>query len=93
MAGVGAATMIEEAGVQEKKMYQIFFISDNEDQTVNVAEMEDIDVAEIRIHLRAGGSVFITTKRTPRVGRIRALRKLARDDSERPHRPVYFAHV
>jgi hypothetical protein len=46
-----------------KRLFQLFFLRDNEDQSVEVEEVEEIDFREVKKHLENGESVFITLKR------------------------------
>jgi len=46
-----------------KPLFQLFFLRDNEDQSVEVEEVEEIDFREVKKHLENGESVFITLKR------------------------------
>ena len=46
-----------------KPLFQLFFLRDNENQSVEVEEVEQIDFREVKKHLENGESVFITLKR------------------------------
>ena len=43
----------------------VFFLYDDEDQSVRVEEVEEISFFRIDRHLSLGGSVFITHRREP----------------------------
>jgi len=45
-----------------KPLYQIFFLKNDEDQSVNVQESEVIDFEEIKKRLDLGESIFIIRK-------------------------------
>jgi len=47
---------------RNSRLFQIFYLVDNEDQSVEVVETGEIDFEEVFQHLRLGGSVFITPK-------------------------------
>ena len=47
---------------EEKPMFQLFFLKDDEDQSVEVEEVEEIDFREVERRLEQGESVFITCK-------------------------------
>ena len=50
--------------IKEKKpLFQLFFLRNNEDQSVEVEEVEEIDFRKVKEHLEHGESVFITLKR------------------------------
>ena len=47
---------------EEKPLFQIFFLKDDEYQSVEVEEVEEIDFEEVKNRLRQAESVFITRK-------------------------------
>ena len=48
---------------EEKPLFQLFFLKDDEDQSVEIEEVEEIDFREVEKRLKQGASVFITRKR------------------------------
>jgi len=48
---------------EEKPLFQLFFLKENEDRSVEVEEVEEIDFEEVKKRLEQGESVFITRKR------------------------------
>ncbi|MDH5375881.1 MAG: hypothetical protein OEW95_08725 [Candidatus Bathyarchaeota archaeon] len=48
---------------KDKSMFQLLFLKDDENQSVEVEEVEEIDFRKVKEHLEQGESVFITTKR------------------------------
>jgi hypothetical protein len=48
---------------EEKTLFQLFFLKDDEDQSVEVEEVEEVDFDEVKKRLEQGESVFITRKR------------------------------
>ena len=48
---------------EEKPLFQLFFLRNNENQSVEVEEVEEIDFRKVKEHLEKGESVFITLKR------------------------------
>jgi len=48
---------------EEKPLFQLFFLRDDEGQSVEVKEVEEIDFDEVEKRLERGESVFITRKR------------------------------
>ncbi|MFQ6073839.1 MAG: hypothetical protein ACE5KC_01340 [Candidatus Bathyarchaeia archaeon] len=48
---------------EEKPLVQLFFLKNDENQSVEVVEVEEIDFTEVKKHIEQGGSVFITRKR------------------------------
>ena len=48
---------------EEKPLFQVFFLKDDEDQSVEVVEVEEIDFREAERRLKQGESVFVTCKR------------------------------
>ncbi len=45
-----------------KLLFQLFFLRDDENQSVEVEEVEEIDFNRVKKHLEQGESVFITRK-------------------------------
>ncbi len=50
---------------QEKPVYQLFFLREDENYGVEVEEVEEIDFDRVKSRLERGESVFITRKRKP----------------------------
>lgn len=48
---------------KEKLLFQLFFLKNDENKSVEVVEVEEIDFAEVKRHIDRGESVFITPKR------------------------------
>ena len=44
---------------EEKPLFELFFLKHDEDQSVEVVEVEEIDFTEVKKHIEQGGSVFI----------------------------------
>ncbi|MFH0897864.1 MAG: hypothetical protein V1850_07475 [Candidatus Bathyarchaeota archaeon] len=44
------------------KSFQIFFLLEDEDQSVEVVDADEIDFERVAQHLRFGGSIFIAPK-------------------------------
>lgn len=59
---------LNEREIGEEDKFIVYFLYDDEDQSVHVEEVEEIDFFEVVQHLNSGGSVFITHRRKP--GRI-----------------------
>jgi len=47
---------------EERPLFQLFFLKDDENQSVEVEEVEEINFDEVRKRLEQGESVFITRK-------------------------------
>jgi len=47
---------------EEKPLFQLIFLKVDEDQSVEVEEVEEIDFTEVERRLKQGESVFITSK-------------------------------
>ena len=63
-----ASSAYKEAERGEHK-FIIYFLSDDEDQSVHVEESEEINFPRVMMHLNFGGSVFITHRRSSRLRR------------------------
>ena len=48
---------------EEKLLFQLFFLKNDEHQGIEVVEVEKIDFTEVKKHIELGESVFITRKR------------------------------
>jgi hypothetical protein len=52
---------------KEKSLFQMVFLKDNKEQSVEVEEFTEISCDLIRTRLEQGESVFITRKRTQKL--------------------------
>jgi len=66
---------------EEKPLFQLFFLKNDEDQSV---EVEEIDFTEVKKRLERGESVFITRKRKQKLD-------LSQIASEDVIEPWYFS--
>jgi len=71
---------------EEKPVFQLFFLKEDEDQSVKVEEVEEIDASEVERRLKQGESVFITRKSKQKLN----MTMFAREDAGEPW---YFSHV
>ncbi len=53
-----------EVSRKKPKLYQVLFLKNDGDQSVEVEEVEQIDFVKIKEHLERGDSIFITNRRT-----------------------------
>jgi len=70
----------------EKPLFQMFYLKDDEDQSVEVEEVEEIDFSEVKKHVKEGESVFITRKRKQKLNSNLIA-------SEEATEPWYFIHI
>jgi predicted N-acetyltransferase YhbS len=70
----------------EKPVFQLFFLKEDEDQSVEVEEVEDIDASEVQRRIEQGESVFITRKNRYKLNTSLVA---AEDTAE----PWYFSHI
>jgi len=70
---------------EEKPLFQLFFLKDDEDQSVEVLEVEEIDFVEVERRLNQGESVFITHKRKEKLNTSLAINEDAGEQ-------WYFTH-
>jgi hypothetical protein len=75
---------------EEHKIF-IYFLQDDEDQSVHVEEVEQIDFLEVIKHLNSGGSVFITLRRPTH--NITSRQVSLNGDLEELKKPWYFVHI
>ncbi|MFB0504476.1 MAG: hypothetical protein ACETWE_11630 [Candidatus Bathyarchaeia archaeon] len=59
-------TFVDTEETGEEHRFIVYFLYDDEDQTVYVEEAEEIDLSKVFQHLNLGGSIFITHRRNPR---------------------------
>jgi hypothetical protein len=71
---------------EEKLLFQLFFLKNDENQSVEVVEVEEIDFAEVKRHIEQGESVFITRKRKQKLDPNQFT-------SEEVSEPWYFSHI
>jgi len=71
---------------EENPLFQLFFLKNDEDQSIEVFEVEEIDFTEVKKRLERGESVFITRKRKQELD----LSQIANEDAIEPW---YFFHV
>ncbi len=69
-----------------KLLFQLFFLRDDENQSVEVEEVEEIDFNRVKKHLEKGESVFITRKRKQKLN----MSLVAREDAAEPW---YFSRI
>ena len=71
---------------RENSVFQLFFLLDDEDQDIEVVEVEEIDLTEVKKRLEKGESVFITRKRKQKLEPILVAGEETAD-------PWYFYHI
>lgn len=71
---------------EEKPKFQLFFLKDNENQSVEVVETEEINLEEVRERIERGESAFITRRSKQQYGPPRAV-------SEGTRESWYFTHI
>jgi len=71
---------------KEKPLFQLFFLRNNENQTVMVEEVEEIDFGKVKERLEQGESVFITPKRKEKV-------ETSLVEREHAVETLYFTHI
>ncbi len=60
---------------KEKPLFQLLFLRNDDKQSVEVEEVEEIDMREVKEHLEQGESVFITLKRNEKFKKERVRRR------------------
>jgi len=58
----------------------VYFLDNDEGQSVNVEEADEIDFSEVIQHVNLGGSVFITQRRIPKLNISSRKASIARRD-------------
>jgi len=71
---------------KEKPLFQLFFLKDDENQSVEVKEVEEIDFREVERRLKQGESVFVTCKHKQKLN-------TSREAMEEEAELLYFSHI
>ncbi len=71
---------------EEKSIFQLFYLKEDEDQNVDVEEVEKIDYGEIEKRLEQGESVFIVPKHKQKLNTSMVAQ-------EKTEKLWYFSHV
>ncbi len=83
---VASETMVQPPFPSEDSMlFQLFFLTHDQSQDVEVVETNEIDYGEIIQRLKMGESVFIKNKN------LKTLEPNPNTDKERTKKPWYFA--
>jgi hypothetical protein len=100
-AGLALNEIMKDLG--QKSLFHVFFLKNDEEKSVKIDEVEDIDFDEIKTHLERGESIFITHGEKPdfKIPNLsNNLRKrLACEDAvktfskKNANRPWYFVHT
>jgi hypothetical protein len=76
------------------QVFQVMLLNNDASQQVEVQENEHVDFLLIQEHLRQGGSVFITSKRSEKIAPPKAKKKAPRKNSGMMKvTAFYFDHV
>lgn len=73
----------------ERQLFQLFFLKDDENKSVEVIEVEEIDFIDILRRLECGESVFIAPKRKQEFSSSLVTKKVSKEDAAEPW---YFTH-
>ncbi len=72
--------------IEEKPLYYLFFLRNDEDLGVEVKEASDVDYIQVKKRLENGESVFISRKNPQDLDAIQ-------DTREDPEESWYFTHL
>ena len=78
---------LDERKTGEEDKFIVYFLYDDEDQSVLVEEFDEIDFLEVIQHLNSGGSVFIAYRRKPE--RLDSSKTSLRNNLEGSDEPSY----
>lgn len=59
--------LTESEPEESKHKFIVYFLYNDEDQSVRVEEVKEINLSQVTQHLDLGGSVFITHRREPEI--------------------------
>ena len=85
-------TYDEEKIEKGRHRFIVYFLYDDEEQTVRVEETEELDFLKVFRHLNIGGSVFITHRRILNKDPNHS-KAVLEEDREELKKPWYFAHI
>lgn len=87
----------------QKALFHVFFLKNDQEKSVRIDEVEDIDFDEIKTHLQRGESIFITHGeksdfKIPKISNSLRRRLLYEDaaktfSKKNARRPWYFTHT
>jgi hypothetical protein len=86
----------ELLGVKSEKsqMFQVLLLRNDASQEVEVQEAEQVDFLSVQEHLKQGGSVFITSKRSQKIAMHKEKKKALRNkNGTRKVTAFYFDHL
>ena len=61
---------------EEKSLFQVFYLKNDYNRSVEVEEVKDIDFEEVKRHLEQGDAVFITRKCIHRSRELKPKRRI-----------------
>lgn len=89
-------TLPSRGTIEEYKtrpLFQLVFLSQDEDQSVEVKEVQEVDFEELKTRLERGESVFITTKGNEKIELIELDKECEKIDEKRDRKkPWYIRH-
>ena len=78
------------AECQKRPLFQIVFLGDDIEQSVEVKEVDEVDFAEVKLRLESGESVFMTKRECEKVETGDVEKEVGLKGVEKPW---YIAHV
>jgi hypothetical protein len=82
-----------EAKKGNPKTFQVLLLNNDKRQEVEVQDTERIDFFRIDEHLKRGGSVFITSKRSQKIATPKAKKRTLENSALRTVTAVYFENA
>ena len=82
-----------EAKKGNPKIFQVLLLNNDKRQEVEVQDTERIDFFRIDEHLKRGGSVFITSKRSQKIPTSKAKKRTLENSAFRTVTTVYFENA
>jgi signal recognition particle receptor subunit beta len=79
---------------ENPQVFQVLLLDNDASQEVEVHENEQVDFLRIQEHLKQGGSVFITSKRSQKISPPKPVKKAPRKNNSNVNvTAYYFDHV
>jgi hypothetical protein len=83
-----------EVKKEKSRVFQMLLLNNGTSQEVEVQEAEQVDFLRVQEHLKQGGSVFITSKRSQKIAMHKEKKKALRNtNGTRKVTAFYFDHV
>ena len=74
-------------------LFQVLLLDNDDSEDVEVQEAKQVDFFQVKEHLKNGGSVFITSKRSQKIVRPKAKAQLNYSKSRKNYGALFQQHL